>query len=176
MSTIRFRDLVRAAGTPEPKSLWTDPKEDRDFMRAVKQNRILTVIQGPRSNKKDFGEVGFHQHQHALYFVFPKPLPEAKGKVIGIKYDLVEPREPKDALSPEELRRAKPARIKSSWKEKPEPQAKTFQVLVRRVATLDATIAVEARTKKRRGRRGLKSRKGRTSTWPKPKSEMKLEL
>ena len=129
-------------------------------MRAVKQNRILTVIQGPRYNEKDFGEVGFHHHQHALSFVFPNPLPEAKGKVIGIKYDLVEPREPKDALSPEELRRAKPARIKSSWKEKPEPQAKTFHVLVRRVATLDATIAVEARTKKEAREKGIETAQG----------------
>lgn len=88
MAAIRFRDLVKTAGAPEPKSLWTDPKNDRDFMRAVKQGRVLTVVQG--SKRKDFGELGFHQHPGALYFVFPKPLPVEEGRVVGIKYDLDE--------------------------------------------------------------------------------------
>jgi len=36
MAALRFRGLVKTAGTPEPKTLWTDPKADRDFMRAVR--------------------------------------------------------------------------------------------------------------------------------------------
>jgi len=103
MGVIRFRDLVKTAGTPEPKSLWSDPKSDREFMRAVKQKRVLTVVQ--ESKRKDFGELGFHQHPGALYFIFPKPLPAGEGRVIGIKYDLVEPGEPADAISPAELNR-----------------------------------------------------------------------
>lgn len=104
MAVLRFSDLVKTAGMPEPKSLWTDPKTDRDFMRAVKQKRVLTVMQ--ESQRKDFGELGFHQHPGALYFIFPKPLPSEQGKVIGIKYDLVESGEPADAISPAELNRA----------------------------------------------------------------------
>jgi len=77
MAVIRFRDLVRTAGSPEPKSLWTDPKKDRDFMRAVKEKRVLTVVQ--EAKRSDFGELGFHQHPHAFYFVFPKPLPAEAG-------------------------------------------------------------------------------------------------
>src|SRR3954464_15711520 len=131
MSVIRFRDLVKTAGTPEPKSLWTDPKNDREFMRAVKQNRVLTVVQ--ESAKKDFGELGFHQRQGALYFVFPKPLPAEEGKVIGIKYDLAEPKEPTDPVSPKELKRSRKVQA-SSAPEKREPPLRTFHVSVRRTA------------------------------------------
>jgi hypothetical protein len=143
MAVIRFRDLVRAAGTPEPKSLWSDPKSDRDFMRAVKQKRVLTVVQ--ESKRTDFGELGFHQHPGALYFIFPKPLPAEEGRVIGIKYDLVEPGKPTDVVSPAELNRiAKKKSTKSHKPEKPEPVVKTFQVTVRRVAVIETSMAIEA--------------------------------
>jgi hypothetical protein len=52
MSIIRFRDLVKTAGAPEAKSLWTDPKHDRNFMRAVKQNRVLTVVRESKTKLK----------------------------------------------------------------------------------------------------------------------------
>lgn len=171
MSTIRFRDLVKTVGTPEPKSLWTDPKQDRQFMHAVKQNRVLTVVPGSSASKKDFGEVGFHQHQHALYFVFPKPLPETEGKVVGIKYDLVESREPRDALSPEDLQLTKPRRAKSRRKKKTEPPAKTFRVLVRRVATLETDVPVAARTKKEAAEKGIEIAKAQDFELTKAKIE-----
>jgi hypothetical protein len=146
MSVIRFRDLVKAAGTPEPKSLWTDPRRDRDFMRAVKQKRVLTVKQ--ESKRKDFGELGFHQHPGALYFVFPKPLPADEGRVIGIKYDLAEAGEPADVVSPAELKRAtKKKRTKLPESRKAEPVVKTFEIVARRVAVLDLKLSVEARSK-----------------------------
>jgi hypothetical protein len=148
MSTIRFRDLVKTAGNPEPKSLWTDPKEDRGFMQAVKQNRVITIVQEPASKKKDFGEVGFHQKPHATYFVFPKPLPNRQGKVVGIKYDLI--RQPKlnDAISPGELKRkSKRARKKAVAKQSRQPVEKSYKIQVRRVAVLESSILVEARDK-----------------------------
>jgi len=144
MSTIRFRELVKVAGTPEPKTLWTDPKDDREFMRAVKQNRVLTVVQ--ESRKKDFGELGFHREQGALYFVFPKPLPEGEGKVIGIKYDLAESGEPKDRLSPEALKRGS-KRAKAREPERKVAAAHTFKVRVRRTAVMETTISLEAKSK-----------------------------
>jgi hypothetical protein len=144
MSTIRFRELVKVAGAPEPKTLWTDPKNDRDFMRAVKQNRVLTVVQ--ESRKKDFGELGFHRGEGALYFVFPKPLPEGKGRVIGIKYDLAESSEPKDPVSPEALKRGS-KRTKARQAEKKPVELKTYHVLVRRVAILETKLLVEAKSK-----------------------------
>ena len=176
MSTIRFRDLVKTAGTPEPKSLWTDPKQDRQFMHAVKQNRVLTVVPGSSASKKDFGELGFHQHQHALYFVFPKPLPESEGKVIGIKYDLVESRDPKDALSAEDLQVTRHRHAKSTRKEKSEPRTKTFRVLVRRVATLETDIPVEARTKKEAAEKGIEIAKAQDFALAKAKIENEVRV
>jgi len=146
MAAIRFRDLIKTAGTPEPKSLWTDPKNDRDFMRAVKQKRVLTVVQ--ESKRKDFGELGFHQHPGALYFIFPKSLPADEGKVIGIKYDLVESGEPADRISPTELKReAKKKTAKSHKAKTPEPVVKTFEVLARRVALLEESLSIDAHSK-----------------------------
>jgi hypothetical protein len=146
MAAIRFRDLVKTAGTPEPKSLWTDPKNDRDFMRAVKQKRVLTVVQ--ESKRKDFGELGFHQHPGALYFIFPKPLPAEKGRVIGIKYDLAEAGEPADILSPAELKQGAKKKVAKSFEsKKDEPMVKSFEVLARRMAVLEESFTVDAHSK-----------------------------
>lgn len=161
MAVIRFRDLVKAAGTPEPKSLWTDPKGDHDFVRAVKQKRVLTVVQN--SKRKDFGELGFHQYPGALYFVFPKPLPEEKGRVIGIKYDLAQPGEPGDAISPAELNRvSKKRRAEVREVKKAIPVLKTFQVKIRRVAVIETALEIEARSKAeaRRNAREVMSKAG----------------
>lgn len=145
MAAIRFRDLVKTAGTPEPKSLWTDPKNDREFMRAVKQKRVLTVVQ--ESKRKDFGELGFHQHAGALYFIFPKPLPAGEGRVIGIKYGLVEAGDPADVLSPAALsREGKKKHARSPEPKKPEP-LKTFEVIARRVAVLEESVSIDAHSK-----------------------------
>src|ERR1041385_729850 len=97
--SIRFNELVKTAGHPEPKLLWSDPRRDRQFMKAVSQNRVLTVIQGPASKKKDFGEIGFHQQPRAAYFVFPKSLPAREGRVVGIKYDLIEQPKSSDSIT-----------------------------------------------------------------------------
>jgi hypothetical protein len=84
--------------------------------------------------------------------VFPKRLPADEGKVIGIKYDLVEPGEPTDAISADELKRAakvkraKPREAKTEPK-KAEPVVKTFQVAVRRVAVMEMSLAIDARSK-----------------------------
>jgi len=146
MAAIRFRDLVKTAGTPEPKSLWADPRNDRDFMRAIKQRRVLTVVQ--ESRRKDFGELGFHQRPNALYFVFPKPLPAEEGKVIGIRYDLAEPGAPVDEISREELNRAgKRKRAEVQQPKKVEPVVKTFRVAIRQVAVIERTLKIEARSK-----------------------------
>jgi hypothetical protein len=143
----RFLELVKTSGKPEIVSLWTDPKSNPQFMKAVKQNRVLTVIQEPRSKRTDFAEIGFHRVPYASYLIFPKPLPaERDGRVIGIKYELVEMPVPNDPVSAQDLetgvagrkRRSKPARSQ------PEPATKTFQVLVRRVAVSEDNISVTA--------------------------------
>jgi hypothetical protein len=135
---IRFRDLVKLSGTPEVVSLWSDPKQDRSFMKAVRENRVLTVIQEPASKTKDFGKIGFFQKPHASFLVFPEPLRGTPdSRVIGIKYDLVQQRKVKDPLSKKDLKA--PSR-KSRMTKAP----KTFNVLVRRVATVEDSVPVTA--------------------------------
>ena len=115
-------------------------------MQAVKQRRVMTVIQKPGSKKKDFGEIGFHQQPHASYLVFPKPIPaDTNSKVIGIKYDLVEEPTVQDPVFAKDLRPAKKSRpIARPPKRK--PIQKTFDVLVRREAAIETSISVTART------------------------------
>lgn len=155
MPTIRFSDLVKAAGKPEAKSLWLDPKRDRQFMRAVKQRRVMTIIQEPGSRKKDFGEVGFHQQPHASYFVFPKPIPApTDSKVVGIKYDLIEEPPVNDLVLERELRPARRSRSAAPTRKRERVQ-KTFNVLVRREAVIETSIPVTARTQAEAKRKAI---------------------
>jgi hypothetical protein len=88
---VRFGDLVRNSGRPTVHSLWTKPGRDKEFMQALKRNRVLTVVQDPTSKRRDYGEVGFHQQHGASYLVFPRPLPKTGGgRVIGINYQLLD--------------------------------------------------------------------------------------
>jgi hypothetical protein len=154
MSNVRFSELVKRYGQPQIKSLWTKPEEDADFMRAVKQGRVLTLFQEPSSKHKDSGEIGFHQKPHAAYLVFPKGLKESKGiKVIGIKYDLIEEPEVKDALPSEALKK-RPAKKRGLRSEKVKKNS-TFNVRVRRTATVEVTIPVEAKTKSEARKRAV---------------------
>jgi hypothetical protein len=146
MSTVRFSDLVKRHGQPEVKSLWTKPEEDAAFMRAVKQGRILTLSQEPNSKSKDSGEIGFHQKPHASYLIFPKRLEASQGvKVVGIKYDLIREPEIRGALSAKTLKTL-PRKKRTPTREKPKKPS-TFNVRVRRMATVELTISVEAKTK-----------------------------
>lgn len=98
--TVRFAELVKAAGKPYVATLWTNPKNDRHFTRAVRENRVLTVRQPVGTHKKDFGVVGFHEEKNASYFVFPKRLrAHPQTQVIGIKYDLLVPEPVSDPLT-----------------------------------------------------------------------------
>jgi hypothetical protein len=87
---IRFGDLVRNSGRPEPVTLWRDPSKDRNIVRAKKENRILTVVHEPK--RRDYGLIGLHQRREAsTYLLFPRPLPKEKeAHVIGINWQLVE--------------------------------------------------------------------------------------
>ena len=90
-ATIRFGDLVRESGRPRVVTLWTDPKKDRPFSKAIRENRVLTVHTDPASGRKDYGEIGFCREPGALYLVFPERLPkEPKARIVGINYQLAE--------------------------------------------------------------------------------------
>ncbi len=70
MKEIRFTKLIESSGRPEPATLWSNPKTNRPFMKAVKENRVLTLIQKPAGTHKDFGLIGFHQQSFATHNVF----------------------------------------------------------------------------------------------------------
>src|SRR5436190_20046385 len=136
--TTRFGDLVRSSGRPEAFTLWTEPKKDRSFSKAVRENRVLTIIEDPKSTRKEYGQIGFHQSDNATYLVFPKPLPKIKeSRVVGINYQLAEDTPPTDPLrsnSPSKEERSKTTRGKPRTLK---PALKSFEVLVRRTATLE---------------------------------------
>jgi hypothetical protein len=168
---IRFQQLVKTSGTPTIVSLWTDPAKDRPFMKAVKERRVLTLIQEPASKRKDFGRTGFHRGPHAAYLIFPKALPP-DARVIGIKYDLIRQPEVSDPVTAKELqaapRRAKTRRPVHATettrppavsKAKARPVAKTFNVLVRRTATTEGVLTVTARNETEARRRAMETMK-----------------
>lgn len=150
---LRFRDLVAASGTPEVVSLWTDPRQDPTFMKAVRENRVLTVTQPTGANKRDSGRIGFHESAHAAYFIFPQPLVRnLDSRVVGIKYNLLRQRRPGAPDRPRgpELRSA------------PQPRAKPesiFHFIVQRQAVLETTVQVSARTKAEAERKALHTAK-----------------
>jgi|GEM_PF-2137137 hypothetical protein len=139
---IRFGELVKHSGKPQVITLWTNPKRDRSFAKAVKENRVLTVIQKPTGKRKDFGQIGFHQKTHASYFVFPKPLPKEPLRVIGIKYDLVEQGTVSDPVRTSSNEEPKKRSAKSSAK--PVRKRKEFQVLFRRSAVIETVVTVQS--------------------------------
>lgn len=86
--TVRFAQLISDSGRPEIVTLWAPPETNRDFMKAVKENRVLTLIQRNVGSKTDYGLIGFFKEQQVSYLVFPKRLAHAhETKVIGIKYE-----------------------------------------------------------------------------------------
>jgi hypothetical protein len=94
--TVRFTQLVKSSGHPVPVTLWTAPEDDRDFSKAIKGQRVLTVIQRTVGAKADYGLVGFFKEPLATYLVFPKKLEDpAETKVVGIKYEQLAEAKPK---------------------------------------------------------------------------------
>jgi hypothetical protein len=87
--TIRFTKLVEHCGRPQVVTIWTAPKENPSFQRAVRENRVLTVRQDATGAKKDYGRIGFFRERGVSLLVFPKALPKSNAQVIGIKYELV---------------------------------------------------------------------------------------
>ena len=45
--TLRFDALLKTVGQPVQVTLWTKPEDDHDFMRAVKEKRVVTVQSVP---------------------------------------------------------------------------------------------------------------------------------
>ncbi len=139
----RFNELVKNSGHPEVVTLWTKPQKDPVFMRAVKENRVLTVIRQRLGSKKDYGLIGFQlQRQASAYLVFPKPLPPlTDARVIGIHYELLAER--KSTESSQRAVRSKAPNVKR----RAEKRLFSFEVLLRRTAVIETTVSVLARNK-----------------------------
>jgi hypothetical protein len=151
MKTIRFGDLVRGSGRPRTVTLWSKPEDNPLMTGAMKQNRVLTVIQ--EQGKKDQGVIGFKSEPGALYLVFPRALPhEQDTRVVGINYQLIE--EPavleKDRAKPTEPPPYRPKPQQPAVPQRqpepviPKPKPRDFIVRVRRTATVEDEIKVKA--------------------------------
>jgi len=122
--TVRFSDLVKHFGPAHQVTLWSDPKSDKSFMRAIEENRVITITLHNVGPRKDFGVVGFDPKPSATYVVFTKPLSAMNGtKVVGVKYDLLEEAPVKDPVSVSQLRPPAKVRPPTSETEKPGPEA-----------------------------------------------------
>src|SRR5829696_1677150 len=151
-ATVRFSAVVQASGKPDVYLPLADPKHDRNFMRAVREQRVLSLKQEPTGTKKDFGTVGFVPDKYVSYLIFPKSLARfAEKRIVGIKYDTLEnasvaaPR-PKAGTAGRSMKPAAP-------KPKPKPRPKRFKATICITTTREIQIAVlaydkeEARTK-----------------------------
>jgi hypothetical protein len=93
-------------------TLWSDPKLDKVFMRAVKENRVITIALQNVGTHKDFGLVGFHPKPSTTYVVFAKALSAANGtKVVGVKYEMLEDAPVKDPVPRSQLQPAPKIRL-----------------------------------------------------------------
>lgn len=99
LKTVRFTKLVEESGHPVSVTLWTAPDEDREFSKAMREDRVLTIMQRSVGAKADYGLVGFFKASLAGYLVFPKKLRHpAETKVVGIKYDQLAEEKPRGPL------------------------------------------------------------------------------
>jgi hypothetical protein len=88
VKTVRFADVVEAAGKPEPYTLWQKPASDRHFQSALNNHRVVTIQKSESGT--EFGMVGFKQSKLARYLIFSKSLKRFDGnRIVGIKWDLV---------------------------------------------------------------------------------------
>lgn len=88
--TVRFSALVESSGKPKQQLLWTAPEKDKAFLKAVEQNRVVTLVQINVGTRKDYGMVGFFPEKRGTFLVFPKSISYATGtKVTGIKYEQI---------------------------------------------------------------------------------------
>jgi hypothetical protein len=158
--TVRFSVVLRSSGTPKVYLPLADPKQDKNFMRMVRQQRVLSLKQEPTGTKKDFGTVGFVEEKYVSYLVFPKSLIEFVGKrIVGVKYDTLRQADvtiPHVVLAkkqPVESPRAAFTRriVKFPAMAKPKPGPRLFTTTIRVTAIQELEVTVEARNKKEAG-------------------------
>ena len=107
MKTTRFASVVDEAGRPEPYTLWVAPDKDPEFRKALHDERVMTILREPATNKADVASVGYVEKPNALYLIFPRPLTGFKEmRIVGIKDDMFAPPKPRGkVVKPSEPRK-----------------------------------------------------------------------
>lgn len=148
--TVRFAEVIRNAGTPGVYLPLSDPRQDANFMRAVREERVLSLKQEPTGTRKDFGTVGYLAERFVSYLVFPRSLAAFRGKrIIGIKYDVLQQADLSTPAASSHKRSDSKARARDhapARVQKPKPRPRHFVALVRRVATTEIRLVVDALT------------------------------
>jgi hypothetical protein len=166
-ATSRFNSLAKKFGMPYATTLWTDPKADPEFSKAIRQNRVVTVFSENVGSRKDYGKIGYHPGTNSSFLIFPKPLPKGDdAKIVGIQYDdlaseplrgkAINPvknapsaaKAPSRLLAPPRLEihrePAQPSKL-------PAPRAKPerkFMALLKRTAVWEQRLSVSAKNQK----------------------------
>lgn len=152
-ATVRFSVVVGSCGTPEVYLPLSDPKHDKDFMRAVKDQRVATLKQEPTGTRKDFGTVGFLEERYVTYLVFPKSLKEfAEKRIIGIKYEELQQASVATPAADPARKAAKPKLKVVSKPRKPapppppppKPKPQPYEARVRLTAVIEVDVPVRA--------------------------------
>jgi hypothetical protein len=184
-NTVRFSVVLQASGEPEVYLPLTNPRNDRQFMQAVREHRVLSLKQEPAGSKKDFATVGFVEEKFVSYLVFPKSLEAFEDKrVIGIKYDRLQTAEVTTPRGGSEKRPPKPRATstgkqpgptppESKPKPSPPPPPPQFTATVRCTATEDVTVTVEARNPKEARSKAEESARSK-GDWSAAKVETKV--
>ena len=105
---------MEKVGDPEVHLVLVKPEQDAELSKAIKEHRVLTVVQETVGEHADQGLVGFELGKNRQFLIFPKSLRSFDGKkIVGIKYDLLKEKEiPKS-------QRAAPPKPPRPKKEKP---------------------------------------------------------
>lgn len=154
--TARFAELVKKSGQPELVVLWTKPEDNPAFMKAVAQNRVMTIAQPNVGTRRDFGLVGFFPQRNANYAEFPKPLEVSREtKVVGIRYEDLQQSKPSGPLYKPGAERPPGIPMRERGKKVPKPPAqppkapappktRRFAAEITWTSTVTETITVEA--------------------------------
>ncbi|QYM78395.1 hypothetical protein K0B96_13980 [Horticoccus luteus] len=111
--SVRFSQVVARSGAPELHSLWLAPAKDAAFQKALKSDRVMTVLTAAGGAHTEHGVVGYESGPRAQFLVFPRSLKAFAGRrVVGIKYDLLqEPAGGESFRPPEPRRKAPPPKL-----------------------------------------------------------------
>ena len=156
---VRFQLVVAKSGAPRSFIPWGNPREDSDFQKAFRQQRVMTVHRANVGNKKEFGTVGFNEGGGSTFLIFPKSLkPFLGSRIVGLDFTKIKEPVPADAVNVSQkaakVRQHRIAKPPSDpVAEKKQDPLKTFEAVctytaaVRETREIEASSLAEARAK-----------------------------